>query len=179
MHYTNDPKIVFVAIPKTGTRSIVQYLEKYFGAKKGARTHEDTIPPQFRKHYSFTVVRNPFDRIASEWWAHCCRPKGKWYGMGLMTYIKKPKWREFQHPYLKNNNLDKVLHFETLEDDFKTLPFYIEGTTLEWLNPTVYKTDNNPTPRPSTEELFTPDIRRAFIQKYKKDFVVTGYSMEE
>jgi hypothetical protein len=177
MHYSDNPKIVFVAIPKTGTRSVVDYLEEHFNARKakGTHTHSSDIPARLKNHYSFTIVRNPFDRMVSYWWSTCKRP-GSPKRMGFETFLLQEGLRGgFQYPYFKLNRFDKVIRYENLERDFMKLPFFIEGTSLKWLNPTVREWKGPP--RPSTLEILTPRTCEIIRKKFRKDFELLGYSM--
>lgn len=173
MHSSNNPNVVFVAIPKTGTRSVVKYMEKHLGARKtiGTRTHSIRIPPALRKHYAFTTIRNPFDRMVSYWWSTCMRPQGS--KMKFETFLRGNK-RSHQYPFITNNKLDKIIRYENLNEEFATLPFYIEGTSLEHINTTVREWNGIP-PRPPTHELITPKIEKMIVEIFAKDFEVLGY----
>jgi len=184
MDYSDNPKVVFVAIPKTGTRSVTEYIRTYLAAKrfKGTSTHTVKIPRALSHHYSFTVVRNPFDRLVSYWWSTCMRPQG--FQLSFEQFLKRehPSLQSrtqsyFQYPYIVENKLDKIIRYETLNEEFQQLPFYKDRTTLQWLNPTTKVWKNIP-PRPPTSELLTPKIKDIIRSDFAKDFEVCGYSME-
>lgn len=173
MHYSNNPKVVFVAIPKTGTRSIVTYMEDHLNAKKfkGSRTHTVKIPTRLKNHYAFTVVRNPFDRMVSYWWSTCMRPKGS--RMEFEAFLQGNR-RSHQYPFVTNNKLDKIIRYENLDEEFAAAPFYVEGTSLKHINTTVREWNGIP-PRPPTRELITPKIEKMIVEIFAKDFEVLGY----
>ena len=96
------------------------------------------IPDQYRHLYSFAVVRNPYDRMVSWWWA-ICKNQGDRYGhkkqlrnMGLTESLKdflilfEDKGRLGQHIYFEVNTINQTLRLEQLEEDFSTLPFIHE-----------------------------------------------------
>ena len=61
-----DHNIVFVAVPKTATRSIYKILEADFnGELYNHQDHMQIIPDEFKHYFSFCVIRNPYDRICS------------------------------------------------------------------------------------------------------------------
>lgn len=181
MDYSDNPKVVFIAIPKTGTRSVVDYMKTHLCARRypDTRTHEEIVPAALKKHFAFTVVRNPYDRMISYWWSTCMREGGA--GHSLEEFLKRPiqpNIREFQHPYIERNRIDKVIHFENLVQEFKQLPFYIKGTEFGWLNPTIKPSTKHPNPRPPTSELLTPEVQNTIATKFAKDFEVCGYSID-
>lgn len=68
MIISNKHKVVFVAIPKTGTRSVYNSLRNVFAGEL-YKEHHKVIPKEYRDFFKFTIVRNPYDRIVSVWWA--------------------------------------------------------------------------------------------------------------
>lgn len=173
MHSSNNPKIVFVAIPKTGTRSVVDYIEKYCNARKapGTRTHSATIPTQLRNHYAFTIVRDPFDRLASYWWSTCMRPRGS--KISFERFLNSSEGHQHQHTFL-NNKFNKIIRYENLEEEFSKLPFFVKGTSLAWLNSTIQEW-NGLFARPATVDLMTPKIQKIIVRKFKRDFELLKY----
>jgi len=164
MIYINDKKVVFTAIPKTGTRSVYAVLKNKYGAQL-YKEHHDLIPEHMKDFYSFTIVRNPYDRVVSMWWSTCQRdysnrrklPAGGNFPQlaggkdlkSLLKWMLREKYEgkgsellSTQAKYLKKNKFDKILHNETLSDEFSLLPFLNKGEILGVLNSTR-KIDNN------------------------------------
>jgi len=64
-------KLLYVAVPKSMTRSMLKQLSKLGDQRGGHTIFEDSLPrlfgkyPEAEDYYTFTVVRNPWSRIAS------------------------------------------------------------------------------------------------------------------
>lgn len=63
----------FVFIPKTGTTSLISQLEKFdpitfrFNDPHRTAMQFRALDPDYHKKFSFSVVRNPFQRLVSIW----------------------------------------------------------------------------------------------------------------
>lgn len=168
----HNPEWVFVAIPKTATRSIALYLKTHFNTT-GEAGHQTVIPDKWKSHYSFCVVRNPYDRMCSYWWSTCMRPNSKmrWSFEKFLNGYYRPQLR-----WVLGNRINKILRYETLEQDFRSLPFIPDDAQLPWANATVFDRPNKKlVARPSTEELVTPQIRSLIKRIYHDDFEQLGY----
>ena len=72
MFISNTPKFIYIAIPKTGTRSIYSALAKNFPALPGSDAgHGHDVPAEYADYPRFCAVRNPYDRWCSTWWWAC------------------------------------------------------------------------------------------------------------
>jgi len=182
-------KILFYAIPKTGTRSIYAFLQKNFGGKI-IKDHRHTAPKEFKDYFSFTVIRNPYDRVCSQWWSTCKRNKDR-YGYlaqfekrGMENTVKNwlqirkeeridiRKIQGTQSIFIKNNNIDMFLKFETLQEDFNKLPFIKNTHKLEWLNPTIND-------RQRWTQILDYDDIKTINSLYAIDFETTDYRLIE
>jgi len=157
MFICHNPNIVFLAIPKTATRSVYTLLEKNFGGKK-FKEHWPTIPKQFSRYFSFCIVRNPYDRAVSQWWSTCMR-SGDRYGYvkkmqdmgygnslhGFLQVVKRDGWNTSsgtgrvalpQHIFVTPNRINRILHYENLQEEFYTLPFINKNMQLPVINTT-------------------------------------------
>lgn len=169
MIYNKDIGYVFVAIPKTGTRSMYKILmEKYSAIEYSDHWH--IVPDDMQDFYKFTIVRNPYDRFVSMWWSTTQRPPfnsaGGQFGelaggndmktvLRWMIDLKKDnkitKENIFGHQlllpqsaYLNETNFDTILSTETLDIDFSTKLKFINPTeTLDMINPTTVTTEAN------------------------------------
>ncbi len=63
VYLIENPRCVFIRIPKTGSTSIIR--GPFDNAVKGKAFGK--IPQEWRKEKSFAFVRNPFDRLVSAW----------------------------------------------------------------------------------------------------------------
>ena len=148
MIVSNTYKFVFVAIPKTGTRSVYTICQKQYEFFK-IREHLDIVPDKYNSYKKFTVVRNPYDRFISLWWATCMREKGNQHPNSaaviiktimngsesphkLLEYMIKIKKNGSKGPgklfttqfdYLSKTKFDYILHTENLNKEIFTIPF--------------------------------------------------------
>ena len=154
MLYNNELKAIYLAPPKTGTRSMNLVLHNQYKFKQYKAPHFDKIPNQFKDYYSFITVRNPYDRIVSTWWFFFKNEKKfqqKFFFtedlrsntqdlnretllLEFLQYIKDNReirkagfrYLQPQSHYIDNNKIDKFLNLEDIENEFKTLFFYKE-----------------------------------------------------
>lgn len=74
MFICENHKVVFVAVPKIATRIIYEVLEKYYDGKLYDE-HYQIIPRCYKKFFSFTIIRNPYNRAYSDYWHACQKNK--------------------------------------------------------------------------------------------------------
>lgn len=183
-------KIVFIAIPKTGTRSIYRALIDNYDGIQWKVDHYRDIPEWCKGYYTFTVVRNPYERLVSAWWSTTQRggKLKKAYinhlkdDLSLLNYCQNLKKFTYWHSqpqviWLKNNRFDKIIRFENLKEEWLNLPFNTTGTELPHINTTTWISPNNPTARNPYQEYLTPDIIEIINDYYKEDFDMLKYQM--
>jgi len=192
-------KIVFVAPPKTGTRTIYYTLKKYYeGHVLGE--HARIIPKQCEEYFSFVTVRNPYDRACSAYWHACHREQNKqskWYDkygclkrfsqQGLSTTLENflievqsasPRIIISHPQYLwhEQNHFNRILRLENLQEDFNSLPFIKEHIQLPFANSTTtYRPGKNLVIRPSWKEMIDKTTGQMINEIYAKDFELLGY----
>ena len=135
----------FVPITKTGTVSMYETLQSRYAYERLKRS-QLMLPEKYKGFKTFTVVRNPYDRMLS-WWSSIIAPQGDRYGhkaelnkhglsQSFEDFLKL--WRiKNTHPqswYVSHNKDTQVLHLETLEEDFNKLPFVKEYIQFHHLN---------------------------------------------
>lgn len=196
MIYIEDKRVVFVAIPKTGTRSVYQILRNNYGAKMH-KEHFPVIPNHLKDYYSFTIVRNPYERVVSMWWSTCKRDQqinkerkasagsnftelaGSDKLVDLLKYmIKDPyngKGSELfskQSDYLRDNDFDKILMNETLTEEFSKLPFLDNKERLPRINTTTTTWGANTQPRnPDPFHYIDQECLELINEYYAEDFI--------
>jgi len=193
MYISDKYKIIFIAIPKTGTRTIYNVLETHFQGYL-YNDHELIIPWKYRRYKSFIIQRNPYDRACSMYWSLCKRIGDK-YG-----YIEKLEENTFvnflkllrnkyyltdnirgSHCYPQSlfhtkNRIDNIISFENLENEFNQLDFVHERILLPQMNPTViYNTQQNLEARPPSSELLNSESIQLINEIYKDDFDLLPY----
>jgi len=185
MIYNDD--YIFISIPKCGTMTMINVLTTYYNGKdeyNGQKLyrHERNIPFDKGNRLIFTVVRNPYERAISSWYYahkrekrnHNYRETWKQYPIKFVDFLKKIRC---EHRY---NNLtepqssrvkmvDMILHLETIEDEFKCVPFYNGSPTVF---PKVNSTNHGLTKDSLSEEAIT-----LINEIYEEDFQF-GYIME-
>lgn len=169
MFVDNEKQIVFVAIPKTGTRSVYKWMRQNGGHR--LREHQIRIPNLLVEYTSFTTVRNPYSRIVSGYRCHNQKQI-----LSIDEWLKTRKFRRVVHsrpqaPYAKRNRIDYVLRFETLAEDFEALPF--SDRPLEFENVTSTKDGFGG----HFTDLMTNQTVHKINEIYAKDFHATGYRM--
>jgi hypothetical protein len=88
----SNKKIIFIAIPKTGTTSIEYYLRSFLkdhSKKLGFNKHDTALTiknkiADFNDYKVFTIIRNPYDWYVS-WFAYRKR-KGSGYPTNNMSF---------------------------------------------------------------------------------------------
>lgn len=190
-------KFVFIAIPKTGTRSIYKILkEKYEGFLY--REHFKEVPKEYKKYYKFTTIRNPYDRFISMWWSTCKRKSllnknksgsnfkelaGSADPLDLLNFMINTDYKgrgselfSRQTDFIKSNKIDKIIKFENLNQEFNSLPFVNENINLPVLNSTKSKSNNTLNPRHTDYNYYlNKDIIHMINEYYKDDFNLLNY----
>jgi len=188
----NKFKYVFIAIPKTGTRSIYNVLRREFEGHL-IRDHEKKIPEKFKGWFSFTVIRNPYERLVSAWWSTTQR------GVDPKGFIKRLKGNASFENFCKNlpsletvrsaphltpqfqwlnNDFDKIIEYENLEEEWLKLPFNENKVQLIHINSTrKLEGERNKIVRKHYTEYLNPTIIDIINKFYAKDFKQLNYKM--
>lgn len=176
---SQDKEFIFIHIPKTAGTSIYSALggdrkeDNLFGYNKKLDlylqhlTAEEMLKyqfvtePEFRNYFKFCFVRNPWDRVVSEWlWRTKNVPRHnlhRYVRLSLKHFIEKvPTWRGKvgsrirrhllpQHQFIYDAQgqpmVDYVGRFENLRQDFDTIcqQIGLDGAELPWSNSTRVK----------------------------------------
>lgn len=172
------PAFVYLAIPRTATNTMKLFLSVFGGVRHGD-PHEPVVPKEFSDRFTFSVVRNPYDRMLS-CWHHLCEHDYVHRG----TRIRETDFPEFlrlqdsdwgvegksQSEFLSKSRVDLVLRYESLADDVLSLPFNLNKTP--WPDERL-----NSSSRPFWEEELrqNPDWARLVETHSEKDFSAYGY----
>lgn len=189
---------VFQNIPKTGSTSIRvklgavesnQKIIKNLNEKNDGSDHYTSdfihkwVSPVFIENLAwFTVVRNPFDRLVSEWYWRKDRtnyPNHGSFRLWAETVFDGPKIivHDQNHilpqiEFTKNLPLDPILRFENLDTEWNT--FLGESLGALSKHNTAYK---RRTTREHFEQLKTTTIQN-IINYYYDDFEAFQYSKD-
>ncbi len=181
----NENRFVFMAVPKTATRSIYRVLKGYFLCTQG-QDHTIKTSKHARDYFRFCVKRNPYDRVCSAYWHICKRDLLTVGGVCYSKHIKDNTLHGFlntiktmagQHAmtkpqaiYYETNLYDQVLRFEHLQEDFDTLPFLEYPLRLPIVNAFEH---------PHWTDLVDKVTGPMINDIYAKDFEILGYEKIE
>jgi len=180
-------KLLFVHIARTGGTSIetalvgedwweIDPLTKHVSASMARVIHGEDI---WAKYTTFSVVRNPWDRVVSMWTV------GWWYEEGThFNGIRPVCFRDFvlglkPHPHelygtlhqheILDEELDLILRFETLQADFSAMLKRIGCDDI--VLPFKEKSDRRP-----YESYYDDETACAVAEIYKTDISRYGYN---
>jgi hypothetical protein len=194
MMVCEEHKFVFISMPKSGTHSMYDYLNKNYNIKyfddsgrlipieKGARVtqilHTTKIPQKYNNYFKFSTCRHPYDRAISVWWALAVRRKEK-----IPADLKGKTFTEFCHmikegkaPHrlmlsqserIKNTPVDLFLKIEDIDKEFNGLPF-ANGSSIE--NTFAFKTERGP-----NTDYLGEDEKELIYSAWRSDFTKFGY----
>ena len=191
----NQPKCVFIHIPKTAGSSIRNGIFK--GDVNGPVF--STLPKDWEQYFSFTFVRNPYDRMVSAWkmfsdgmlnskWAYHNKPP--LVGISFFDFLQIAIDSSIDHD--SRNNIESVLRhhtlpqvhpyhcfeytkfigkFENLENDFQVIA---DKIGLKSFNLVHF----NRTNRKSYKEYYTDETYNIVSKYYKEDLLKFDYSFD-
>lgn len=198
-----DRQYIFIHIPKTAGKSIYTMLDdgihnnKAFPAipidgigrrkmhLKATEIKSELGQERFDQYYKFAFVRNPWDRMISEFFWRKLRPKRRQFESleAMLDFqlkgneVEDDKNRHFtpQVDYVTNNNgefiVDFIGRFENLNEDFRTVTEKIGIHTQRNL-PKL-----NTSPRePEYRKYYTETTREMVLNLYQQDIDLLQYS---
>lgn len=149
MPISDEKKIIFIHIPKNAGTSLEKQFSMRATGHKPWFVYEQKYPLEWKKYIKFAIVRNPFDRLVSNY-EYAKMPKSFWHSNdGNSVYGKHPDYDicntcsfeqiidillnnpyELKHDGWKpqyiwicneNNDImvDKVLKYENLNEELK------------------------------------------------------------
>ena len=192
-------KIIFVHIPKTGGSAIERLLTDndrypldFIGVRNNRSTHHYMAfellhilgTKRYKNFYKFAFVRNPYDRIVSEY--YYCKKQGIGFKGGqsfddFLTYVEQVIKRKL---YFTNIYLDHFIpqyHFvyfkgkKMVNDIFKyenfdeVIPVLRKMLKINAELQVINKTTNK------QELVLTDEQKEKIYNIYKPDFMVFGY----
>jgi len=184
-------ELKFIHITKTAGTSIEEIAKeknilygRYHTEYGGWHVFFKYKPKDFKNEYDwFLVVRNPYDRIVSEFhckWGGVGNQSSKYNREGFNNYIRQKIMRRLpigghyseQYKYLDNDPNIKIhiLKFENLDEDFNSLMKTYD------LDLRLTK-DLNKNEKSFTVKDLSPDNIKLINNIYKKDFEKFNYEM--
>lgn len=197
----HNKKCIFVHIPKTAGTSIEQFIKEngknqviFFGVQNNRALHHYTalelkksIPQIFNKYYKFAMVRNPYDRLLSEYYwtriPHLGHKSGKSKDdfLNKVVYIVKNKLflahLDNDH-FIPQNNfvydnehkllVNEVFKYEKLEETVSYLKTKLNiNTNFPFLNRT----------NSSKKDSWNEQQKNIIYNLYKDDFIIFQYDI--
>lgn len=181
---------VFYLVPKTGTRSVLKYL----GDHDLLTGHPEWFSPTPDVvKYSFSIVRNPWDRLLSTWKDKVYKQWADWYPEDCRQWRLKQyeqyKGKSFNY-FARNidircdghvipqtllidlDRVDFIGRFENLQEDFDTI---CQGVGI----PSMELPHENKSKHRHYAECYDDETRDIVAEKYAKDIEYFGYKFGE
>jgi len=170
--------LLFVHIDKTAGWSVISALEDNPRFDTTNHSPITSVYP-YKDYISFTIVRNPFTRVFSQYeWYTKKRQKIKGYTFEefVLQYDtlaeKHPNMRHYLKPcydFISNNGkvvVNEILRFETLQHDWAIFSEkYDLVRTLPHKHKNKYKGE-------FSYDLYTPEMEAKIRQIFKQDFLI-------
>jgi len=185
-------KVIFVHIPRTGGSSIEAALGikskltnnftfECFEGKHGTASEYKKEWPQWPYFFKFSFVRNPWDRIASNYEFMKVHPLSPLYKIELSfkqwLYNKDSSWGHFLdkqnkgYSYFLDQELNFIGKYENLQSDWD---FICRSININSLLPHINKTQ-----RKQYTEYYDDETRQIVAEKYRKDIDDFSYKFGE
>ena len=192
-------KYIFVHIPKTGGTSIEDCLLSLEGIKKPRvlrklptrhkreyhldhkqnqvhSLHRNIALDLRRQYFSFLFVRNPYDKVVSEYNWSIVKPKLQLSNASLLEFLHMSDRWDPHHKPLQVDFLDEYVdfvgRFENLQEDFNVVcdKIGIPQQKLPHFNATKHK---------HYTEYYDDETRQIVAEKYAKDIEYFDYEFGE
>lgn len=190
-----EHKAVFLAVPRTASRSITAWLTERGPTKVFGPYHGRDVPSDCAHWFTFAVVRHPYTRAVS-FWLHTQSSANSWVlgnndggvvdnlftrSGGIQSFENFASWLAKKRPddplewgnqstFIHGIRLNRLLHFETLQKDFRKLPFTTRRTMLPKIGAQLSNND------------WTQHYNERSLQAVRgwaeKDFENFGYSLD-
>ncbi len=181
----SDIGFIFYRIPKNASTSVTKMLLEISEMKCYTQKQFKKIKDNYKNFKSFSIVRNPYDRLVSVYEDKIkspCEPGvvttnfNFYENMPFKKFVKivcskkdRNLDRHFRSQYffLKDLDVDKIIRFENLNEDLrKSL-----GEIISKLNlPHERKTK-----RKKYKDYYDEETKKLVQKKYRKDFELFGY----
>jgi hypothetical protein len=196
----HNKKCIYIHIPKTAGTSVEQFLRdhgrnglEYHGVRGGRSMHHFTAfdlkrenPSIFNIYYKFSIIRNPYDRLLSEYyWTPIpgIGYKSRQTKADFITYVSKVVNQKlfydnifndhFIPQYLfiyngKNSLVDQLFRYEDLD---WTVDYLKKKLDININFPNLNKSANS-----IIKSEWTPRQKERIYKIYQRDFIIFNYS---
>lgn len=181
---------VYVAIPKTASAAVRDFLCKNYRGKVISRYHSVDIPEGYRDCFRFTVVRNPYERCLSRYFYEKNKAQRVPENIGFLHFMEWLSQHQHNDPmprslyyinmtqkeFYDHSGCDTYIKIEDLDNEIRKLPFVGDLDSVEL--PVVRKTQNKPDI--PFEEYFLHNLKQAkmAVREYcEADFWAFNYEV--
>jgi len=149
-------------------------MQTYLGVKK------------YESYFSFAVSRNPWERLAS--WYYFLREMNQKSQAEIVRHLTMEDFINYSidHFYLPQHHwlvdakgsviVDKIIKLEHLSTEWPKVTKKLSDERIDLR--TMNASSNTKDPRPNPFSHVTPETMDRFIEAYKKDFELLGYSKD-
>ncbi|MEE2975632.1 MAG: sulfotransferase family 2 domain-containing protein [Thermodesulfobacteriota bacterium] len=171
--YGHPYKFVYFVIHKNGTRSIFNL----FNFKQESFKFYD--PNMYKDYFTWTMVRNPWDRLVSAYINKASKKYGPWSKFENLTFsdfIYNKEGIENSHTCIQNTqippDIDFIGKYENFQEDFDIIcdKIGIPRHELPHKNASKHK---------HYTEYYDDETRQIVAEKYAKDIEYFGYKFGE
>jgi len=192
MLISNVHRYCFLALQKTASRSMSEFLIRDYEGEcvdvcDGVTVrekekkkflfahHSTTVPAECRDYLIFTVVRNPYTRMASVWSENRRHFRGAFFRSPFYRFMEicmnhnelLPVESQSKRIGMCSENVGRILFFEDLIDGVKSLPFVREPVDF----PHLFKRERKP-----ARDLFKNPRHVQWVREtFSDDFERFGY----
>lgn len=181
-----QPRLIFLAVPRTASTAITRSIEKAFPDCEKFGQHRMQIPghyPQDR-YFVFAGARNPYARVVSHY-LHRFRTHPLSVGLWTFTeYVQNMVrnrlrwWGLSGDPpavkWVQGTGCTHFIRYEQLEADWAALPAWQDLDTV----PRLMKANANPE-KYDWRHFYTQDLARKVYDHQRADFDFFGYEKDE
>jgi len=206
MPHFDQYQAVFIHVPKNAGTSMEEWLDidKTLWHKNidgfeldhlTAREYQKRYPVKFKKYFKFAVVRNPFDRVVSEFF-HKKRYGDKRFidvtnlsfeefvlemenKMGKLNSLFHQETSHFltQYEYLYSESGKKMVDYIGKFEELDRVNEFLQ-TRLQIERPYTRSSNFSADIRIDYRKMFTSNLAKIIVNLYAKDFEIFGYSTE-
>lgn len=196
MIISHKHKFIFVKTFKTAGSSIEKILFNYLdkndiltgsdidglrslNAKpvrhRSAKWIKEKYPKEWSSYYKFAVDRNPWDVAVS--WFYWMKHAGRIQDYTFDTWLKQANYDGFKNwnRYTIDNKVvvDKVLKYENLKDEIKTIPIPYNGELKKVFVKSGYR------PTPDYKKFYNEETKLLIQDNFSEVINLFGYTYED
>ena len=170
-------RYVYIAIPRTGSKSMSQWLVDHYQGEWFGRHHEWRVPEACRDYLVFTMIRNPYEIQASGWYfepviqPEDAPPKPKTYAQAARDWVPPADEPTLQKEFVEWSGISQIMYFEHLPACLAELPFVDPAHVPPFphLNAGGYR------PNGDFFEIMAPEDEAIVWDSAREDFDFFGY----